>query len=149
MRVVRVLIVVVAGVLLWLLCCSTKRSDTHQAEAATYYNLRLWVDYIKICHETGTPICEQGNLDDALGLLKQKNIVERTVVRLLMDDGWGRKFRWSAVKTTSGCRITITSDGRNGIWENGAGDDIWTIIDKPEHGEINISVRPKPWWPRW
>jgi hypothetical protein len=120
-----------------------KQSDTNQNEAATYFSLRLWGDYTKDAYKARLPIYEQRTLDEALALLRENKLLNDTDYKLLANDGWGRRFRWRSSGTDGAFTITITSDGKDGLPQDGAGDDIVAIIQKPESSAtIAVSIRP-------
>lgn len=56
-------------------------------------------------------------------------------------DGWGRPFRWMVKNHENEKHIIVCSDGKNGIFEACAGDDISVIVKYDSRLKPKVSIR--------
>ena len=126
---------------IFLLPSCLHRSDQNQAYAKTLFDLQTFGDCIKSCEEGGIQIHQQQTLDGVLALLLKLNMIGSTERKLMLNDGWGRPYRWSSVETQNGFEVTIASGARNGFSHKTTEGEMCAIIKK--QGEIiTASVYP-------
>jgi hypothetical protein len=121
-----------------------KISDSNQAVAQTRYYLGLWSDYIRSSYEAGIPINGCKTLAEAMTLLDTRGVMEKDVQPRFTKDAWGRRYAWSVTEADGLIRFHIVSSGRNGVFENGEGDDLSVEIDIPRAAPKLARVSFKP-----
>jgi hypothetical protein len=119
----------IMSAVLFALGCA-KESDANQSEAQTRLSLRLWGEYVLSAYEADLPIDQMESCSAALSMLRQNGIIENVDYAGLAHDGWGRQYRWSVNKTRKDIVIVILSDGKDGVSQGGAGDDLFVEITK-------------------
>jgi hypothetical protein len=55
---------------------------------------------------------------------------------LLRADGWGRRYHWQVFDRDGAKIIKITSDGEDGISQQGGGDDLYIEVTIPSQGPV-------------
>jgi hypothetical protein len=59
----------------------------------------------------------------------------------LETDAWGRPFRWRVTSEGDITKVRILSDGRNGICEDGGGDDLYVEVTLVKNGVSTLRWR--------
>jgi hypothetical protein len=136
-------VAVVAGL---VSCGCEKRSDAHQGTAETQYRLRQWGDYFTSSVDAGLDMENREAIREATDLLVTTRLIRTSDARRLLVDYWGHEFRWMRKRGYNNTVITITSLGRNGIYEDGVGDDQYIEIQISGNGNSlkKITVRSIP-----
>jgi hypothetical protein len=115
----------------WLLCitaCVTS-SERNALEGLTRTHLD-WIDNVLRIFSYDD-VAHFETLDDFLRAATAKKYFDDP--EKVGFDGWGHKFNWLFDKTNDRIAITIISAGKNGVFENGNGDDIVLefVVRKP------------------
>jgi hypothetical protein len=121
-----------------------KDSDRHQTEAQTWSNLVTWSECIKSTHDAGIDLAKKTSAKEAADYLKNIGAVSGLEYSQLASDAWGRPYHWQVSVHDATKIIKITSDGKDGISQDGGGDDLFIEVDIPRQGPITIRQnRPK------
>jgi hypothetical protein len=118
-------------ILVWIVGCSSSRDlDKNDAEAQTRFDLWLWGETLTTLVKAGENIEQFKSCEEVLSKYKEGDLLtpyERTHMK---NDYWGKPFNWSIIrKPDKYFIITIISAGRNGVFENGKGDDLYMEIE--------------------
>lgn len=113
-----------------------KRSDQYQTEGRTWSNLELWGEYIKSTHEAGINLETRESPKAAADYLKSIKATSDYEYSLLVADAWGRPFHWKVFVRDGATVIKIISDGKDGISQDGGGDDLFIEVFIPKNGPI-------------
>ncbi|HLW66669.1 MAG TPA: hypothetical protein VKS79_15245 [Gemmataceae bacterium] len=117
--------------------CSHTKSDQNQAVAETVHRMWMFEDQLQVSWKYGYDLAEFQSIDDVvahwhkLDFFKQQALRPETVTF----DHWGEKFHWKVERVGSDLRATLTSSGRNRVFENGGGDDIMMVFTASKPGE--------------
>ncbi len=57
-------------------------------------------------------------------------------------DRWGRSFKWNTSSSEPQIVVRITSNGRDGLSQNGEGDDLYVEIRKHTNEPAKMKLRP-------
>jgi hypothetical protein len=80
----------------------------------------------------------QQSLREAADHLKSRMVINDYEHSQLIADGWGRPFRWKVLHQGTDKVITITSDGDDGVSQDGSGDDLFIEATVPRTGPIKL-----------
>jgi hypothetical protein len=114
-----------------------KTSDLNIANHSTsnaLFTLGLRLVYV---HERSHRIRDLASMGEVFQILRDDNTGE---IDMFKADYWGRPFRFCRAVEEARVRIRILSDGRNGIPENGQGDDLYVEI-LLETGKASLELR--------
>ena len=85
-------------------------------------------------------LVESKDIDEAVKRLADPKIVDASETGRLLKDYWGNKYKWESSLLADKSRVVrITSMGRNGIDENGSGDDLRIEITIAANGQVRSS----------
>ena len=115
-----------------------KNSGRYENEAQTSSNLRVWVGTIESFHEAGIRIDEKKTAHDVLVYLRATKAFSENELSLRESDGWGRPFHWKVAERDGAIVVTIHSNGKNGIDEEGGGDDLFVEVTIPKDGPLTF-----------
>jgi hypothetical protein len=124
----------------FVFCGCPKKSGENQTISSTKYYLNLWGENIIYSFNLGLPIYKQKTIEEALTLLKNNSIIEKSEYPFFQCDAWGNKYRWICDYKPGGFVIKVISDGRDGLFQNCKGDDLFIIVEKKYNGEFIISA---------
>ncbi len=116
--------------------CVVRVSDRNEANAQTVSALKSWGESIIVLHEMGIDLEKYHSTDVILLEWKGTGVFDTTDLGRFEHDYWGNPFRWELRRENRDVVVMIGSNGRNGIWENGEGDDLYL--------EIFIATSGKP-----
>jgi len=126
-----------------LLClggCRFGVSDENVGEATTDASLRLWGEMILSAYEGGFNCETCSSAADALSWLKENGIAPQSYDKYLKRDYWGHAYRWKSKKGSDEINVFVISDGRNGLFEDGEGDDLWVKVRLPLLGRPHMQI---------
>ena len=135
-----------SGLVLATVCCISllgpffgcvKTSDLNIANHSTsnaLFTLGLRLVY---AHERSHSIRNLASMEQVFQILRDERGRE---IDMFKADYWGRPFRFLRAVEEARVRIRILSDGRNGIPENGQGDDLYVEI-LLETGKASLELR--------
>ena len=121
-----------------------KHSDRKQSAAQTWSQLRFWGDTIESLHKAGFSLKMYKSPKEAADFLKKLNALTDHEYSLLIEDAWHRSFHWKMFEDKGSKIIKIISDGKDGIRENGDGDDLFIEVTIPAIGPVMIRQKPLP-----
>jgi hypothetical protein len=113
-----------------------KRSDRYQNEAQTCSNLRMWAATIESLRDAGIRFEDKKTANEAVACLKETKIFSEYELSCHEADGWGRPFHWKVVERDGASVIKIYSNGKNGVDDDGGGDDLFAEVTVPKDGPI-------------
>jgi hypothetical protein len=135
---------------LMLLSGCSKHSDTNQAEAETYAGLEAWGQTISVLSEMGINLSQYKTTEEVLSKWKNTGVIEQDYLHRMEADYWSQPFDWSTRTEGESFIVRVASWGRNGINENGRGDDLYVdvVIVKGHKPVIRIKgyVKRTPSW---
>jgi hypothetical protein len=76
-----------------------------------------------------------GEADNAKMIMKSEIIAHR-----YEKDAWGNQFHWKVKSNPDANVISVISNGPNGIFQHGSGDDLSLIVTIPRHGEPKAEI---------
>jgi len=117
--------------------------ETKRPIGETLYRLDALSELVLRLKESGHIVCQYGSVDDLLEDARAKGMIREAEVDRLSTDYWGRPYRWEVEVRPPDTVIRIISSGRDGVFENGEGDDVSIEIRIPERGRAIIRVRPQ------
>lgn len=124
-----------------------KYSDENQAEAETQAGLQAWVDTLVVLLESGHKMNEytidgKGPGRDMLLKWQAGNLISSVQLMRMEKDYWGREYFWEYLPSNNTEVLRIGSAGRNGVWEAGAGDDLYVELEKTGPGGVRWKLKP-------
>ena len=117
------------SILVWIGGCHHE-SDQNEDEAQTRYGLRLWGETLTTLFEAGEDVRQFKSCEDVLSKYKDSTLVSRYQLIRMKCDYWGKPFKWNiARQSDKHFIIHVISAGKNGVFENGKGDDLYVEIE--------------------
>jgi hypothetical protein len=117
-------------------------SDLHESEATTYHSLALWLRALVRGQEEKVSVDHLASLTEVLDTLAENHLIEPTDRKRLEVDGWGRPFSFRVQNEANSQKIRIISSGKNGVFQEGKGDDIVLEITIRRNGKLDVTVWP-------
>jgi len=119
-----------------------KFSDTDQAFSKTQVGLQVWSEVITSLSKAGIDIPTHQSAEEALSDLEKRKLIDNVSHKWMSADGWDQAFVWEQKKNATGTTIRIGSKGRNGKWEQGAGDDLYVEVQISTDGKCTVQFAP-------
>jgi hypothetical protein len=121
--------------------CVVRVSDRNQANGETTAALKRWGETIMVLHEMGTDLEKYASTAEILAEWEASGVFDTTDLGPFKHDYWGNPYRWETRRENGEIVIRIGSNGRNGIWENGEGDDLYLEISIPTNGKPKTHLK--------
>jgi hypothetical protein len=119
-----------------------KTSDQNWDNQQTLFVLRLWAETILVVHKTGADdSLKYDSIRSVFTSWKNKGIIRESERQLVPMDYWESELRWEVRSRNEDKSIRITSAGRNTLYEEGEGDDLYVEITLPMNGEPVLSFQ--------
>jgi hypothetical protein len=77
---------------------------------------------------------------EVLNSWEKKELLEMGSRPNLEKDYWAREFKWEVQRKDEELLVKITSAGKNGVWENGGGDDLFVEIRVVRDGQPIVTL---------
>jgi len=109
--------------------CGQVRNGT--AESETQYRLKCWGAAIAVALQVGDDIrvYKDPSEFEIAWELKESGVVACVSKSYMLDDQWGRKFQLIVVTYNDAAKhVRVLSVGKNGVFEDGGGDDLYVDI---------------------
>jgi hypothetical protein len=104
--------------------CQPKHSDENRAYNQTRAFFRDYASALSTAIYAGYDLGSCTSVDEMLGALRKANIITDKQQSALRHDYWGRDYSFFVRKDDGVVVVRIITSGRNGIFEDGSGDDV-------------------------
>lgn len=97
---------------------------------------------VAMCHD-GIDCTKFDSIDDFVKEADKAQMIikEEVVVHRYENDAWGNRFHWKLRSSADANIIIIISNGSNGVYQAGDGDDLSLIVTIPHHGQPTTEIR--------
>jgi hypothetical protein len=139
------LIILVVTIVTIMMMRLYARLNVSEAEGATYHRLIVLGEIAREFEEAGVDWPALDSAQKYLTVAARRGFVSDADYSLKRyeRDGWNRPFRFVTKNVGGHASIVVASAGSNGIWENGAGDDISIEIVREKEAVV-YRLNPTP-----
>jgi hypothetical protein len=132
------------SVTLILACSPWSKGDKNYSNDRTATDLESLADIVlRVYNQRGSELFTYHDqfVDSLLVRWQTEGLVSLEACNDFKEDLYGRKYRWIVSEMEKTTYIRILSDGKNGVYENGGGDDIFVEIRIPNNGSVEVWTR--------
>lgn len=122
--------------------CITRGPDYDTGK--TFSDLRSLADMVVALFRNNLNLTNCQSVEDMLAAAQEARIIGKADAEYEWHkkDQWCKPFRWEARHQSGETIVRILSDGRDGITQDGKGDDLVVEIRSRAGGDPEISIKP-------
>jgi hypothetical protein len=117
-------------------------SSRNESAGQTWSDLEYLGRVIKNSIDAGLHFDKIKSYEDALAFLQSHNAIRDYEARNMARDGFKRAYHWSIENGGKGTVIRIISFGKDGIDQQGQGDDIYVEVTTSRDNIVSVFTSP-------
>jgi len=111
-------------------------------KAKTRYDLCLIAEALIEMHNQDITITRYRTITEFVSAAEKDGILDRNDENRFIKDDWRHPLHWIIQTEPEQLVVIVRSDGRNGLSEDGEGDDISVIVTLPKRGKAGYYLKP-------